>query len=69
MGKGSRRRPSFISREREDLNWALAFGKITLEEWTKRTRILLKKEAEKKLERNTNDSPRPYSNSKKEIAR
>lgn len=40
MGKGSRRRPSGISREREDLNWALAFGKISFEAWKRRKKRL-----------------------------
>lgn len=28
-GKGSKRRPTFISREEEDLRWDLAYGRIT----------------------------------------
>jgi len=29
MSKGSKRRPTFISRKEEDLRWNLAYGKIT----------------------------------------
>ena len=33
MSKGSTRRPCQISREEEDLRWALALGRITKEEY------------------------------------
>lgn len=28
-GKGSKRRPTLVSREEEDLRWELAYGRIT----------------------------------------
>jgi len=41
-GKGSTRRPRLISRAEEDLNWALAYGKITFAEWEKKKKKLLR---------------------------
>ena len=46
MGKGSKRRPMQISRARWDLNWALALGKITFEQWRKKDAELKEKENE-----------------------
>lgn len=40
MSKGSARRPRQISREEEDLRWNLAYGKITLAEFTGKIRGL-----------------------------
>jgi len=40
MGKGCKKRPCLISRAEEDLNWALAYGKITFKEWEKKRKKL-----------------------------
>ena len=40
MSKGSARRPRQISRQEEDLRWALAFGKITFKEFERKYRAL-----------------------------
>jgi len=42
MGKGSTRRPPAISREHEDLQWALAYGRITFAEYERRYKELKK---------------------------
>lgn len=39
-GKGSHRRPTFISKEEEDLRWKLAFGKISRKEFDKKMKEL-----------------------------
>lgn len=44
MGKTSKRRPCLISRAREELQWALAYGTITFEEYARRKRALDRKE-------------------------
>jgi hypothetical protein len=43
MGKGSGRRPTQVTREQNDLNWLLAFKKITFAEYTKRRAELIKR--------------------------
>lgn len=41
MGKGSRQRLDFITREAYELQWNLAFGKISFEEYEKkRTKLM-----------------------------
>jgi len=40
MSKGSQRRPRQISREREDLQYAYAYGDITKEEYEKQKQEL-----------------------------
>lgn len=42
MSKGSKRRPTLISREEEELNWKLALGYITFETWKRKRRELEK---------------------------
>ena len=42
IGKGSNRRPTLITREQENLNYKLAFGHITFEEYAKRKKQLEK---------------------------
>ncbi len=42
MGKGSKRRPTLITKEAEDLQWKLAYGKISLIDY-KRKREQLEK--------------------------
>ena len=42
MGKGSRRRPSQISRAEYDLKWALAYGRITFAEYERKLKALRK---------------------------
>ncbi len=49
MSKGSKRRPSSITREEESLRWQLAFGKITFQQFEKKYKELLK---EGKIKRN-----------------
>jgi len=49
MGKGSKRRPSAISREEENLRWLLAEKKITFVEFETRYNRLLR---EGKITRN-----------------
>jgi hypothetical protein len=44
-GKGSQRRPTLISREREELQWALAYGRITFEQYKRKLRVLKSKRA------------------------
>lgn len=44
MSKGSSRRPCLISRAREELQWALAYGVITFEEYARRKKALDRKE-------------------------
>lgn len=43
MGKGSKRRPTLISREEEELNWKLALGYITSGTWKRKRRELMKR--------------------------
>ena len=43
MSKGSKRRPTLISREEEELNWKLALGYINLKTWKNRRRELKRK--------------------------
>jgi len=40
MSKGSKRRPTLISREENDLRWALLMGEVTTEEFDKRLKEL-----------------------------
>jgi len=42
MGKGSNRRPTLVTREQEDLNYKLALGHITFEQWEKERAKLIK---------------------------
>lgn len=49
MSKGSTRRPAQVSREEENLRWALATGKITFKHFERRYNELLK---EGKIHRN-----------------
>ena len=49
MGKGSKRRPSAITREEENLRWKLALGRITFKQFEGRYKQLLK---EGKIKRN-----------------
>jgi len=41
-GKGDSKRPRLISREEEDIRYALALGKITFEEYERRYKELRK---------------------------
>jgi hypothetical protein len=43
MGKGSKRRPTQVTREQNDLNWLLALKKITFAEYTNRRTELIKR--------------------------
>lgn len=47
MGKGSVRRPPQISRKHEELQWALAYGRITFIEYERKLKALRKREKEK----------------------
>ena len=38
VGKGSAPRPRFVSKERYDLNWDLAMGRITRKEYVKKVK-------------------------------
>lgn len=40
MSKGSARRPRLISRQEEDIRYALAFGRITFKEFEKKMKRL-----------------------------
>ncbi|MFX1452434.1 MAG: hypothetical protein ACFFCM_16460 [Promethearchaeota archaeon] len=42
MGKGSRKRPSAITREEEDLRYALYYKKITFEQFERKYKELMK---------------------------
>lgn len=42
MGKGSKKRPPQISRAEENLRWALAYGKITFQQFEQKYKQLLK---------------------------
>lgn len=44
MGKGSKKRPMQISRARWDLNNALYYGEITLEQWQEKDAELKREE-------------------------
>jgi len=43
MSKGSKRRPSGITRQEEDLRYALAFGKITFKQFEQKYKELKKR--------------------------
>ncbi|MCP5019617.1 MAG: hypothetical protein GY938_30690 [Ketobacter sp.] len=43
MGKGDTRRPTLISREHEDLQWALAEKRITFAEYERKLKALKRK--------------------------
>lgn len=43
MGKGSGRRPTLISREEEELRWALAYGGITRQEFDRKMKSINRK--------------------------
>lgn len=42
MGKGSKKRPSQVSRQEEELRWKLATGRITFKEFTRKRKELIK---------------------------
>jgi hypothetical protein len=42
MSKGSKRRPTLVSREQEDLQWALALGEITFKQYEERRKQLIR---------------------------
>ena len=42
MGKGSKRRPTLVSKQEENIRWKLKEGKITFKEFERKMKLLLK---------------------------